>query len=72
MRKTLIGLAVRAIILAGSFASIAQAANVERDHRDGRSDLVAYQTVAPQAPTGAAIVLAASVERQNAEEKADL
>jgi len=72
MRKTFLSLAVRAIVLAASFASIAQAATLERDHRDGRSDLVASQTVASPAQAGAAIVQLANLERQNAEERADL
>jgi len=72
MRKILVSVAVRAIVLAASFASIAQAANLERDHRDQRSDLVASQTVATPAQAGDAIIQVANLERDNAQERADL
>ena len=71
MDKISIGLAALALVLAGSFASVAQA-DSERDHRDGRSDLVAWQTVAPAADASTAVVQVASLERDNAQGRADL
>jgi len=48
MRSLSSSLAALALVLAGSLASVANAANLERDHREQRSDLYAAQTSSAQ------------------------
>jgi hypothetical protein len=49
MRKSSLSLAALALVLAGSLATVAQAANLERDHREQRSDTYAGQNAPAQA-----------------------
>jgi hypothetical protein len=74
MRKPSLSLAALALVLAGPLASVAQAANLERDHREQRSDLYAGQTTSWQysAQASAPAVYADNLERQNREERSDL
>jgi len=47
MRKTSPTLAALALMLAGSLTAVAEAANLERDHRQQRADQYVAQTIAP-------------------------
>lgn len=48
MRKLSLSLAALALVLAGSLAPVAHAANLERDHREQRADAYAGQSASAQ------------------------
>jgi hypothetical protein len=72
MRKSSLSLAALALLLAGSLAPVAHAANLERDHREQRSDLYAGQNAPAQAQASNPAAYATNLERQNREERSDL
>jgi hypothetical protein len=49
MRNISVSFAALALVLAGSLTSVADAANLERDHHEQRADLYAGKTVPAQA-----------------------
>jgi hypothetical protein len=72
MRNTALSLAALAFVLAGSLAPVANAANLERDHREQRSDLYAGQNAPTQAQASNPAAYATNLERENSKERSDL
>jgi hypothetical protein len=74
MRNISLSLAALALVLAGSLGPVANAANLERDHREQRSDLYAGETTSGlySAQASAPAAYADNLERQNREERSDL
>jgi hypothetical protein len=72
MRKSSLSLAALALVLAGSLASVAQAANLERDHREQRADVYAGLNAPAQAQASNPAAYATNLERQNRAERSDL
>jgi hypothetical protein len=72
MRNISLSIAALALVLAGSLGPVANAASLERDHREQRADLYAAQTTSTQAQASNPAAYATNLERQTSEERSDL
>ncbi len=72
MRNISLSLAALALVLSGSLGPVANAANLERQHREERADLYAAQTNSTPVQASTQAAAATNLERQNRQERSDL